>query len=628
MNKVEQISKTLDSANSLAEVFFDFAKANQNLELFSQGHDLGPETTKRVWQSKTYKEVYARVCKIANFLKSQGISKGAHVAVVSNTRPEWLEADFAILALGGVTVSVYQSLIPEEIAYILCDADVELAFVENQEQVDKLLSIQQKEHILPKTEDQEERKKLLQLKKIISFETSSEHPLVANLSQVLEVSSEVEPQEYKSSKRDDLASLVYTSGTTGVPKGVIQTHGNHLANVRQVFRSGMLTLDTDILLFLPLAHSFAKLLGLMGFLSPVKLKFPTVVDKQTSKVDTFSIARDMREANAQVIPVVPRLLEKMKDGLLKKARQNVFSAKLIKLTLWAADEKYQRAKAGKGHAILAELAFLFTFFMRKKIKRTLFGNNFWFALSGGAALDLNVIEFFESLKMLVIQGYGLTETCVATNANRPFDNHPGTVGPVLDKDIELRIAEDGEILYRGPNISQGYYKRPKATAESWDEQGWFYTGDLGSLNANGFLSIVGRKKELIVSSNGKKIAPYHIEEKLKESPYVLNAVLLGNNKSYCSALIVLEMSEIKSWAEKENLSDLTSFVDDTRVFTLIWQHVQKVNENLSSYESVKKIALISEDFSLENGLLTPTLKLKRKKIEERYQHAIQKLYPH
>jgi long-chain acyl-CoA synthetase len=316
----------------------------------------------------------------------------------------------------------------------------------------------------------------------------------------------------------------------------------------------------------------------------------------------------------------------MQDGVLRKSERKGLVGSLLRLTLWAAREVYEAKKQGRSPSMLAAIAYGGTAGVRAKIKRQLFGRAFRFAISGGAKLQIATNEFFDALDIMVLEGYGLTETVVATNINRPNFRKIGTVGPLLASDIQIKIAEDGEICFKGPNIALGYYNRPTATSQSWDEEGWFHTGDLGSIDDKGLLSIQGRKKELIVTAGGKKIPPDPIEQRLKLSRFVSQVMLFGDEKPYCIALITLNLNAAEIWAHQHGKSVSPQLVEEEVIRKEVWEHVQKINAALASYESVKKIRLIAEDFSIENGLLTPTLKVRRREVVKRYRDLIEEIY--
>ena len=569
----------------------------------------------------SYAEVSARVKRIGEALIELGSAPGDAVAILSGTRPEWLEADLGILCAGGATASIYQSLPCADIAYILYDSGAKIVFAENQEQVDKLLKIHGESWNISASEDRPERRAELNIKKIIAFESVDDHPLVWPWRKVLETqaSADFRPADRKAG---DLAALVYTSGTTGPPKGVMQSHLNHLSNVRQAFDSGMVRETSSIMLFLPLAHSFAKLMGYIGFLTPVVLNFPSVRDTRTSKVDPRAILEDIRVNSSEIVPVVPRFLEKMKEGIESEARKRSAKGRLVALTLWAARICYAARKAQHHPSMLAAACYEGTAALRRKLTIQLFGPNFSIGVSGGAKLPLAVGEFFDSLGIKILEGYGLTETCVATNVNKIEMNKIGTVGPVLSSDIQMRFEDDGEVIYKGPNIALGYWQRPTATAASWDQAGWFHTGDLGSVDDDGYLTITGRKKELIVTSGGKKISPLAIEEKLKTIPLVSQAVLVGDAKPFCISLLTLEPLALKDWLQQHGAQS----ADDPKLETFLRARVEEINRGLSSFETVKNILILKEDFSVDNGLLTPTFKTKRKAIEAQYGPQIEALY--
>lgn len=622
----------ITQSTSLAEAFYRIASSEPDLSVYSQAtlpSDSKDEgDTPRKWRTASFIEVKNDINKIARTLRSQGVQKGSKVAIISQTRPEWMKIDLAILALGGVSVSVYQTLPADDIAYILYDSGAEIVFAENQEQVDKIAEVLSRPFDMPATEDRESTSVQLSLKKVVSIEDSVwDSPLLLQLSEILSEEPADSPQETSSIQRQDLAALVYTSGTTGPPKGVMQSHENHLSNVRQAFDSGFLQNDPSICLFLPLAHSFAKLMGYIGFLSRVELRFPAVVDSQTSKLNPQSTTKDIRESNSNIFPVVPRLLEKMRDGVLAARNEAGVKGKLVTLALWAASDHYASIKAGQKPKVLTLAAYRGTEFLRKKLQQKLFGESLQFVLSGGAKLPVDVNEFFDALGIKIIEGYGLTETCVATNVGRVGITPIGSVGPVLADDIEMRINEDGEIIFRGPNVALGYFNRSTATKGAWDEDGWFHTGDLGAIDEKKNLTIVGRKKEIIVTSGGKNIAPNDIEERIKHSPLVSQAVMLGDGRKYCIALITLNLEEAKQWAKRERIPNADEPLHENKELQQkIWAHVQKVNEELARHETIKKIHIVPEDFTVENGLLTPTFKVKRSVIEKLYEAEINSLY--
>lgn len=602
--------RPVDSFSSIQEAFFAATDAMPEHLVYTQ---VGVSSATGGPRSATYREVASRVVAAAHYLQRLGAVTGDRIAILSSTRPEWMEADLAILSAGAVSVSVYQSLPSNDVAYILFDSGAQIVFAENQEQVQKLLSAAGADLQMARTEDREAQVVRIGIKKIISFEPCDPHPLVEQWSAIVEKA----PQSFSAAagSPDALAALVYTSGTTGPPKGVMQSHRNHLSNVRQAFDCGMVVESSTIMLFLPLAHSFAKLMGYIGFLSPVSLLFPSISDHRSSRADAQTILRDIQGAGAKIVPVVPRFLEKMKEGLEAAARRKDVRGRLLSLTLRSAA---RQARGERG--VLQLIAFEGTSGLRRKIRARLFGPHFEFAVSGGAKLPVDVALFFDGLGIEILEGYGLTETCVATNVNPRGRKKIGTVGPVLAPDIEVRLEEDGEVSFRGPNVSLGYFQRPTATRASWSSDGWFRTGDLGSIDADGYLSIVGRKKEIIVTSGGKKISPQAIEERLCAIPLVSQAVLIGDGRPFCIALLTLDKQAVTDWETANPSKSREQLADNIR------DAIDRVNADLSSFETVKNFIVLEEELSVDNGLLTPTFKAKRKTIEERYRERIEETY--
>lgn len=573
----------IEGSNSLGEAFFNAKYETVFETAYKHREDL--------------RTVQDKVKNLAYYLASIGVKKGDSVAILSNTRPEWMMADLAIVSLGAISVSVYHSLPSEEVGFILYDSGAKVIFCENEEQINKVRWLSENEFEVPEVEERQASKTKLNFKKIISFESAPEIEGIVELQTIF--SETQRPIEFPNLTRDDIAALVYTSGTTGPPKGVIQTHGNHLSNVVQAIDSGMFALDGSLFLFLPLAHSFAKLIGYLGFLTPAVLKFPTIISRTESKVDLTQVAKDMANSGAEVIPVVPRLFEKIKLKL--ESTDN----KILQWTLLASLEAYENKKMNKASGLLTNLLYFGTSPIRAKIKNGLFGNAFKHAISGGAKLPVTVNEFFDALGIEIYEGYGLTETVVATNVNRKGNRKIGSVGPCLNG-VEIRIAEDGEILFRGPNISPGYYNRPAATKESFGE--WFKTGDIGYLDHDGFLFITDRKKDLIVTAGGKKIAPQELENVLKGKPPISQAVILGDGKPYIVALVTVD-------PQAEG-----NILEQVRII------IENLNQKRASFEQIKDFRIIKEDFSIENGFLTPTMKVKRKLVAEKFKDLVQEMY--
>jgi long-chain acyl-CoA synthetase len=607
------IINELNNSSSIPGAFFKIASAAPEKHVYTQSVlddsasgsiEKKPQDRPRKYINRNYSEVSLRVRKIASYLISAGLKPGERVAIISNSRCEWMEADLAILSAGGVSVSVYQSLLTHDIAYILHDSEAKMVFAENEEQVSKLREISTKPFAIPAIEGRTSCSADINIKKIITFEKCNAAPDLVSFEDICASDTINEDIAYINFKRDDLAALVYTSGTTGPAKGVMQTHGNHLANVRQAYQARIFQNDSKIMIVLPLAHSFAKLMGYICFLTTATAIFPAIVDKKSSKLNVESLTKDISTCGATLFPLVPRMIEKMKEAIEKRANKKNLLGALLKRAFRSKHFAYNPLK--------------------NLIKKKLFGPNFIYVISGGAKLSIDVINFFDQLGIDVLEGYGLTETCVATNVNPYGAKKIGTVGPVLAPDIELTLSEEGEILYRGPNISKGYLNRPEATKASWDSDGRFHTGDLGAIDQDGYLSITGRKKGLIVTAGGKKIPPENIENKIKGIQFVSQAIMVGEGKPYCAALVTVNYHDArKSLEAGGSLSDQDFWA---KLHALIWKDVEKLNQSLASFESIKKIELLKEDFTIENGLLTPTLKIKRNEVTKKYKNEIEGFY--
>lgn len=616
-------------SHSLGQAFWDRARACPEDSVLR--HACSPsDGGARVWKTETYRSLGTGVARLAHFLKGLGVGPGVPVAILSQTRPDWVIADLAIQTLGGITVSIYQSQTATDAGFILHDSGARIVLIENEEQAAKIAWLQLNDCPIPEREGIAASIVRVPIDAVLSFERVDALPGAALLPQILrnEGLPSTPPPIPTTITRDSVASYVYTSGTTGPPKGVIQSHGNHLTNVEQAGHSGVFSMDGSLFLYLPLAHSFARLIHYVGCLTSSSLCIPAVADHRSSKVDLTSVARDLRESGSAVVPSVPRLFEKMGAALQARASGRSMQQRVLRLCISNAQGTYERRCKGAPLGIIERIMFDGLKPIRAKIKRELFGSNFSHAISGGAKLDPGVNKFFDALEICVCEGYGLTETCVATHVNRPTSRRIGSVGPAFER-VETRILpEDGEILLRGPNVTRGYLNRPQATNDSWDEEHWFHTGDVGWMDDDGFLYITDRKKELVITAGGKKIPPTSIEGLFKRHSFISHAFLYGDGKPYCVMLFTLNEVELRALLSSagikvesgQKLSELSA------VIGMVQDAVNRANSELASFESIKHFRILDQDFSIESGLLTPTLKLRRKQITARYLPLLSSLY--
>lgn len=612
-----------DRVKSLAHAFQERVQRDPSSTLWAYPV---VEGEKRRWVEVSTSEVAEKVNALATYLEKLGVRKGDSIAIISNTRPEWMIADFAILSAAGVTVSVYPSLTWREIGFILYDSNSTIAIVENQEQVDKLVKLTTTPCPIPEREVGPEEEVSLSFKKIIAIEEVTPHPLVMQLSEIYTAyDGSSTPRGMEELRREDLAAIVYTSGTTGAPKGVLQTHHNHLSNIRQGFEGEIYRTDGTLFLFLPLSHAFARLMGYLGVLTHAGLRFTRVTDKKSSKIDLNAVTADILDGQSAYIPTVPRLFEKMRAGIEAAMQQRSVSSFILRACITSSIAHYRSKVEGKPLGLWKTIVYNATEPVRQKLRNRLFGSKFRHAISGGAKLVKDVHEFFEAIGIDIYEGYGLTETCVATHVNRMGRKRVGSVGTPFN-DVEVKIEADGEILVKGPNVTKGYHNRPKATAEAWDQEGWFHTGDIGHVDAEGYLYITDRKKDIIVTAGGKKIPPQLIESKLKKIPGISQVMVYGDGKPFCIALFTIDRSTIIPIMAARGVERITEPEKDPSVRQYIQDNVNRINSEVASYEQVKKIETLPEDLTIENNLLTPTQKPRRRAVELKYRELIERLY--
>ena len=567
------------------------------------------------WVTSTWRQVGDTVREVALGLIALGRQRGEAVALLSASRPEWVQADFAILSAGCITVPVYPSYPPHLIAYVVNDSQAKTLIVEDPEQLAKALEA------LPKMEGLQQIVVMSGYDapqppdKVLTWETlrrlGREHA-AAHQSTLAERVSATSPE--------DIATIVYTSGTTGPPKGVVQTHGNHVAALRASHQANPVEEGWVHLLFLPLAHSFARLESFLGVHDGLTTAFAENLDK---------VGENLRETRPHFICSVPRVYEKVYGRILAGVEAgSPIKKRIFNWAMSVGREVSRREQAGQpitgALAVKRKLASRLVF---EKLHAALGGRLRW-AVSGGAPLSRDIAEFFHAAGILVLEGYGLTETCPALTFNSPARYKFGSVGQALPG-IEVKIAGDGEILARGANIAtRGYYKLPEATAEVFEPSGWFHTGDIGRIDEDGFLYITDRKKDLIVTAGGMNIAPQNIENLLKADPFISQAMVHGDKRPFPVALITLNPEEMTKFAREQGIlsSDPAVVVKHPKIVERVNRTVEEKNTQLQSYAKIKKFTILPVDFTQEGGELTPTLKVKRKVVSEKYRDALDELY--
>jgi long-chain acyl-CoA synthetase len=561
------------------------------------------------WKDVTWREQAETCKKISKSLMALGVKKGDRVNILSQTRLEWVQCDFGIANCGAVTVGIYPTNLAPDCVYIINHCDAEVIFVENQDQLNKV---------------QQTRKDTPKLRQIIIFDgAGSADGSVLSFADFLRKGEKVSDTNFeartKSIRPDDLASLVYTSGTTGVPKGAMLTHENLLFTADSASQCLYLAPDFETLLFLPLAHVFARLIVYFCLYKGITIAFAESVEK---------VADNLKEIRPHWFASVPRIFEK----IYTKITAGVQDAGGIKEKLfnWALGVGYQVSRLQQNkQPIPGGLEFkhnLATKLVLHKIQEAFGGRLVW-AVSGSAPLNKSIAEFFHACGVLILEGIGMTENTSFTNVNRYDHNKFGTVGQA-GPGIEMKLAPDGEVLYRSKGNMKGYFKNPEATAETLDQDGWLYTGDIGEIDADGFLKITDRKKELIITSGGKNIAPQRIERILRTSRFISQAMAYGDRKKYVTALVTLNREQVEPWAKEQGIAfnGFDELANHPQVKALIDDEVEAKNAELASFESVKKVAIVPQDFSIAAGELTPTLKLKRKVVTEKYRQLIEQMY--
>lgn len=561
------------------------------------------------WKSYSTQEVKEWVDKLSAGLLQLGVScndlsiEGRDkIAIMCKNRPEWVMLDLAVQQIGAVLVPVYPTISVNDLEFIFNDSKVKYAFVNDEESYHKVLSIQNKVN---------------SLQGIYTFEhvANAQHWKDLTNKATAESMASIPPIANKIGY-EDLATLIYTSGTTGTPKGVMLSHKNILSNVTACIPCLPDFPDMKALSFLPLNHIFERMITFFYLFKGTSIYYAESME---------TIGDNLKEVKPNIFTTVPRLLEKVYDKIMQKGNEQTGIKK--KLFFWAHGlaEKFE---INKNHGISYNLQLALANKIVFSKWREGLGNNLKCIVSGGAACQVRLIRIFTAANIPILEGYGLTETSPVVSVNRFEEENRrfGTVGPLIEG-VNVKIAEDGEILCTGPNLMMGYYKRPDLTAEVIQD-GWFLTGDIGVLSDDGFLKITDRKKELFKTSGGKYVAPLPLENKLKESIYIEQVLVVGPERKFVGALIVPSFANLKDWCRQQNIAYTTNeeMICHPKVLELFRDTVESFNKDFNHVEQVKRFQLLANEWSVDTGEMTPKLSLKRKVIMEKYKDAIERIY--
>ena len=572
------------------------------------------------WEGLRGKDIRATVEDLSYGLVSLGIVKGKHAAIVSNNSPRWAMADYGILCTGGATVTIYPTLTAPQAAYILKHSESSVVFAEDEKQAGKILEV---------WDDCPDLKTLIVMNdaQVTGKTTKGSGRTIISFINFLELGHEYGKEQEldfeamcRDCKPDDVLTLMYTSGTTGEPKGVMLTHHNMVSNIEGALKHIQINETDSLLSCLPLSHSFERMAGhFLAFSRGSDVYYAESMEK---------VGENMQEVKPTVLLHAPRFYEKVHSRVLESVsqspgiRQKIFwwalaqGKAVLELTMAGRKPGWWLSKK---HGLASKLVF-------SKLKEKV-GGRIRFFVTGAAPLSPDIGKFFASLDMLVLEGYGLTETSPALAVNKLEKFKFGSVGPAIPN-VELKIADNGEILAKGPNIMKGYYKDPEGTAEAIDSDGWFHTGDIGEFDEDGYLKITDRLKSILVTSGGKNVAPAPLESALVLSPYIEQVMIIGDKRNFISALLVPNFEKLEAFAEEKSIPsrDREALVKDSQVIELFEREVGKAMEQFARFEQVKKFVLLPREFTIEEEELTPTLKIKRKAVFDHFGEVIESIY--
>jgi long-chain acyl-CoA synthetase len=590
--------KNIDSISTLNDLFCRVAAAANPRAVLWQD-EFGQ------WQPISSDQIYQRVRALAKAFLGWGLQKGDRIALIAENRWEWAVTDFAALAVGAVDVPIYPTLTGEQIAAQLDDAGCRIAVVSTRLQYDKLNAVRDK----------------TQLERILMMDPAPPEGAIA-------FSAAIEGADALGSERDavfdalmraaepkDMATLIYTSGTTGTPKGVVLTHGNIAANMNYAPEDFNFDSSDALISFLPLSHVTARALDYIMYSFGVQVAYCSQFDK---------LPEAMRQIRPTVFVGVPRVFEKIRQEVERRAALSPVKKRLFGWAIGAGAEQIDTVYDGrKPKSLKWKLADKLVY---SKVREA-FGGRVRIFVPGGAPLGIDTAKWFASVGIALWEGYGLTETSPVIALNSPLRHRMGAAGRILSN-VKVKVAADGELLVRGPSVFGGYWHKPEATAECFDEEGWFRTGDIGHLDGDGFLFITDRKKELLKTSGGKMVAPQPIESKLKVSLLVAKVALVGDKHKFISALISPNFAALEDWAKRHGIQAKyrAELVADRRVIALYGEIVREVNASLANFETLKRFRVVAEEWSIETGELTPSMKLKRRVITAQYEDVIAEIY--
>jgi long-chain acyl-CoA synthetase len=586
---------------TLVELFFDA------IDRIDSPDALRHRVAENDWRSISHRELLERVRRTALGLRALGIERGQRVAILSENRPEWAQADWASLCAGVTDVPIYDTLPPGQVEYILNDAEVRLIFVSNADQLDKIRSIWAQ---------------VPSLQHAVLFDGEAKGERVMTLADLMERGAAEETAGRGSGFReraleaspDDIATMLYTSGTTGPPKGVLLSHNNIFSNYQAcaaLFEAGP---EDSAVSFLPLSHILERMGDYWFFSKGVSIAY--VHDLQL-------VAPSLLEVRPTLAISTPRLYEKVYDAV--RAQTGV-KGKLVGWASGVASRWTEARLAGRSPGVLTSIQHAIADRIVFRKLRGRMGGRLRFFISGGAPLAEHVAKFFYGAGILIYEGYGLTETSPVVAANTPGEIRLGTVGKPVPG-TEIMIAEDGEILIRGPQVMVGYYNLPDATAEAIDADGWFHSGDIGEIDADGFVRITDRKKDLIVTAGGKNVAPQPVENRVKQSPFIDEAVMIGDRRPYPILLVVANQAKLEEWAKGSGIEETgTALLGDSRARAKIEEEALGGLSDFARYEQPKKVGLLKGEFTIESGVLTPTQKVKRRVVQQQFSEVIDALY--